>query len=404
MYNSNDSIMKKVLCSMALLAVGVSMSGQDKLVKKARALFGEQKFEEAQAELTPALTSEKTKNLAAAWDLQGDLYQVAFIPELNKGAQKQPLDTMKFAKNLYACVEAYEKCNELDTEREFVAKNKGNLKKFRTIHYYAAQFFYANKQYKEAIDAFERWLNYPKYKLVADDPSIQKDSLLDESQIVYYVCLCAYNIKDYATIEHHREEVLKYTKEINEVRKLLLEVAKKQNKTAEWEQLSLQYAMEAPDQDFGQNLLSHYFNNKDMVKVKEVSEKLLSVDPKNRIALLSKGILCQNEKKYKEGLDFFKRCIDINPEDTEALVNAGVCLTSQGYELNSSLVGKKMTKVQNDAEIAKVKAFYKDALPYFEKVRELNPDKKNLWASQLKEIYMVLGDKAKEAEIDELLK
>lgn len=396
--------MKKVLCSMALLAVGVSMSGQDKLVKKARALFGEQKYEEAQTTLTPAMTSEKTKDLAAAWDLQGDLYQVAFIPELNKGAQHQPLDTMKFAKNLYACVEAYEKCNELDVKREFVAKNKGNLKKFRTIHYYAAQFFYANKQYKEAIDAFERWLNYPKYKLVADDPSVQKDSLLDESQIAYYTCLCAYNMKDYATIERHKDMILKYTKEINEVRKLLLEVAKKQGKDAEWEQLSLEYALAAPEQDYGQNLLSHYFNKKDLTKIKEVADKLLSVDSKNRIALLSKGILCQGEKKYTEGLEFFKQCIEINPEDTEALVNAGVCLTSMGYELNSSLVGKKMTKAQNDAEIAKVKGFYKDALPYFEKVRELNPDKKNLWASQLKEIYMVLGDKAKEAEVAELLK
>lgn len=393
--------MKKVLCSVALLAVAVGMSGQDKLVRKARALFEEQKYDEAQTTLTPALTSGTTKKLAAAWDLQGDLYQVTFIPELNKGAQKQPLDTMKFAKNLFACVEAYEKCNSLDTEREFVAKNKGNLMKFRTIHYYAASFFFANKQYKEAIDAFERWLNYPQYKLVADEPSIKKDSLLDENQIAYYICLCAYNMKDYATIDRHKEQALNYTKELNEVRKLLLTAAKEQGKDAEWEQLSLQYALDAPDQDFGQNLLSYYFNKPDYAKVGEVAAKILEVDPSSRIALLSRGILCQNDKKYEEGLDYFKKCLEINPEDTEALVNAGVCLSSLGYELNSSLVGKKMTKKQNDEEIAKVKAFYSQALPYFEKVRELNPDKKNLWANQLREIYMVLGDKEKEAELDE---
>ena len=50
-----------------------------------------------------------------------------FADELNKAAAHQPLDTAKFAKNLYACLDAYEKCNEYDEKKEYAEKNKGNF-------------------------------------------------------------------------------------------------------------------------------------------------------------------------------------------------------------------------------------------------------------------------------------
>ncbi len=112
--------MKKVLCSMAFLVKVGAVNAQDKLVKKSRALLDESvqivemegcakknsfdihKIEESYAMLQPPLTSGQTKNMAMAGDLQGDIYQRIFAPELDKAAAKEPFDTIKLAENLQA--------------------------------------------------------------------------------------------------------------------------------------------------------------------------------------------------------------------------------------------------------------------------------------------------------------
>lgn len=112
LYNlKTKEIMKKTLFSIALLLLAGGVSGQDKVVKKARTLLEEsketqkdggvilnlEKLKEAQETLKPALTSGTTKDMATAWDLQGDIYQLLFGEELNKAAVKMPLDTLAFA-------------------------------------------------------------------------------------------------------------------------------------------------------------------------------------------------------------------------------------------------------------------------------------------------------------------
>lgn len=50
-----------------------------------------------------------------------------------------------------------------------------------------------------------------------------------------------------------------------------------------------------------------------------------------------------------------------------------------------------------------MKVFYKKALPYFEKARELKPDDIKLWAANLQNVYSNLGMKDKANEMDQLL-
>ena len=62
-----------------------------------------------------------------------------------------------------------------------------------------------------------------------------------------------------------------------------------------------------------------------------------------------------------------------------------------------------MTQKQYDAAVAPVKEQYRLAEPYFLKVKEMMPDKPEMWASRLSTIYYILGNKAKQAEMDKLL-
>ena len=169
--------MNKYVLSIALLVASTGAFAQNRLVKKAQGLINNNQIEEAQTLLTEALNSGETKDMALAWDVQGDLYQRLFADELNKAAAHQPLDTAKFAKNLYACLDAYEKCNEYDEKKEYAEKNKGNLMKFRTFLMYVGQFDFQNQNFAGAYKAYDAWLTYPQnHKLVADEPKVLNDT------------------------------------------------------------------------------------------------------------------------------------------------------------------------------------------------------------------------------------
>lgn len=397
--------MKKILCSIALILAASTAFGQDKLIRKAQSLIEENKLDEAQTVLTEALTSGKTKKMALAWDVQGDIYQRVFAVELNKAAESQPLDTMKFAKNLYACVDAYEKCNELDEEKEFYQKNKSNVMKFRTFYMYCGQFFFNNKQYSDAFTAYDKWLTYPQtIKLVENEPKVLKDSVFDENQIAYYACLAAYNDKNYQNIEKYINQALKYDKELETVRQLRLTTYLEQGDTANWVKSSREFALSGIKPEVvAQNLLAYYLDKKDEATALAFAEELLAKDPNSKIGNYSKGVVLFGQNKYSEAVGYFIKTTEIDPTFSDAFYNAGVCYCNEGYNLNESLSKKKLTVAQNNEEIKKVKAYYEKALPFFLKVKELEPENVNRWASRLSTVYYIMGDKAKQKEMDALL-
>lgn len=397
--------MKKILCSIALILAASTAFGQDKLIRKAQSLIEENKLDEAQTVLTEALTSGKTKKMALAWDVQGDIYQRVFAVELNKAAESQPLDTMKFAKNLYACVDAYEKCNELDEDKEFYQKNKGNLMKFRTFFIYSGQFFANNKQFADAFTAYDKWLTYPTaLKLVENEPKVLKDSLLDEHEIAYYACLAAYNDKNYKNVEKYIDLALQYDKDINNVRQLRLLTYLEQGDTANWVKASKEFALSGKDAEIvAQNLLAYYLDKKDEASALAFAEELLAKDPNSKIGNYSKGVVLFGQNKYSEAVGYFIKTTEIDPTFSDAYYNAGVCYCNEGYAINESLSKKKLTVAQNNEEIKKVKAYYEKALPFFLKVKELEPENVNRWASRLSTVYYIMGDKAKQKEMDALL-
>lgn len=394
--------MRKYVLSIALLVAATGAFAQNRLVKKAQGFMEENNYTEAQSLLTQALTSGETKDMAMAWNTQGDLYQRIFAEELNKAAAHQPMDTAKFVKNLYACLDAYEKCNEVDEDKEYVEKNKANVMKFRTFLIYAGQFNFQNHNFSEAYKAYDAWLNFPKtQKMVASEPAVLNDTVFDKRQVAYYACLAAYQGKEYDKVATHIEEALQYDKEAKTVRQLHLMMLLEQGDTTQWISASKQYAK--ADEAIAQNLLAYYAEKKLNDEALAFADELLAADPNNKIANYSKGVVLFGQEKYNEALPFFEKSAEIDPTFSDAYYNAGVCCCNEGYAVNEEIGKKKLTQKAYDAEIVKVKDLYKKGEPYFLKVKELEPDNPERWASRLRTIYYILGDKEKEKEMDAYL-
>lgn len=393
--------MKKFLVVCALLVVTGEAFTQNSLVNRAQGYIKRNQLDEAQAELTKALTSGKTKDLAFAWNVQGELYQQIFVDEFNKMQANEPLDTAKFSNYLNLTLDAYKNCLENDTENEYTDK-RDLMPQFRVYFLASSQLEYKNLNYSGAFDAYDAWLNFPKnFPIIADHPKIVNDTAIDRSQVAYYACLAAYQGKLYDKVSIHMDEALKYTAEIKNVRQLHLTSLLEQEDTTQWLAVARTYAPK--DEIIAQNVLAHYSSKGDDQESLSFAEELLSIDPNNKIANYSKGVVLFSQNKFDEALPYFEKSIEADPDFTEGYYNAGVCCCNYGYAVNEAIGKKKLKPAEYEKEIAVVKEWYLKAEPFFLKVMEQEPDNPSKWASRLSTIYYISGEKEKEAEMNSYL-
>ena len=420
--------MKKIICALALVVAATSLPAQDKIVKKARSLKEEvqnliatnPRNEKQQAELdtklaqamemiVPTLTSPETKKeLANAWDVKAQLHKYAFSPLLDNIINKQPTDTMALFTNVVSALDAMEECYKVEkaTGKEPVYSKLNTLDviRFRQYIAYCGQMFFQNHQYDLAKQAFLRWMQYPKtYTIVAGDESITNDE--NTAQIAYFTCLSSYFAKDYKTLLEYIPQARGFEQEKANINQLYITAFLEQGDTVAWLNACKELVLEEPNDNepIAQNVLAYYFTKGNFQAAQAFAEEILAKDADSRIGNYSKGLVLMNNKDYQQAITFFDKAAEIDPTYADAFFNAGVCYSNIGYDINEALNGKKMTPAQNKVEIEKVKAEYAKAEPYFLKFRELQPDKSDMWASRLRTIYYILGDKAKEKEMSDIL-
>ena len=430
--------MKKIICAIALLAASLSTFAQDGIVRKARV-----KLEEVQnlvatpqrtpkedakmvemiaqigEQIAPALTSPETKKLKAnAWDIQAslDLFQINdYVTNLQNNA---PIDTAKFATLVSSALDAMEQCykeeqasgilEKFKKDKDLTVysiKNKMYAMNCRQYLAFCGQMFFTNHQYDKAVDAFKKYMSFSdRYTIVAEETKLDPDDE-NTAKMAYFTCLASYFAKDYKTLMEFMPLAKKYTADIDQVNQLEMTAYIEQGDTLGWLNAGKKIVLANPEANDGiaQNILAYYFNNKDNQGAAAFTEALLGADPNSKIGNYAKGLNLMNDKKYAEAVKFFEKATDADPDFSDAYYNAGVCYSNIGYDINESLTGKKMTAAQQKEEIQKVKDEYAKAEPFFLRVKELEPENTHKWASRLSTVYYILGDKAKQAEMDKLI-
>ena len=424
--------MKKVLFAIALALVASSAMAQDKVIRKARLIKDEvqnlvatpNRNEKQEAELKtklaqcmemlePTFTSPETKKeLANAWDIKAQLHSYILSPLLDKAIAKEVTDTAQLAQNLFASLDAIQKCynatQELGLKGEkdpYTVPNKLNVLKFRPIVAYCGQMFFQNQQFPQAVDAFKRWMTYPQtYTILGPDAATLAE---DEQtpQIAYYTCLAAYFAKDNEVFNQFIDQARQYTQEKDQVNQLYLTHFIEQGDTASWLKAGREIVVADPaaNDAVAQNILAYYFNKGDFKTAQGFADELIASDANSRLGNYAKGLVFMNDHKYKEAIPFFVKATETDPSFSDAYYNAGVCWSNYGYDINESLSGKKMTTQQFNAAVQPVKDAYKEAEPFFLKVQELEPENTHKWATRLRTVYYILGNKAKEAEMAKLV-
>lgn len=431
--------MKRLFFSMVMLFAASITFAQVKSVKEAKSIAGASNpdFKKAEQLINAAMADPTTQNDPETWNVAGIVQQKRVTKEMEKAYLRKPYDTMQIFNSALAMCEYFLKCDELaqipdakgKIKNKYRKANKGAILGERNnlinggIEYWnkmleaerADQMDKAKEIGKNALVFFTGYVDAMVSPMFAEENFAKTDSVLP--QIAYYAGMTASRIGDY-------DAVLKYApyalndKEVGHYAMEFMTIAyAAKGDSVQWMNTLKEGIEKYPSHPyFFGNLVDYYSNNNKYDEAMAYADEMLAKDAKNVFYIYVKGYLYNNmyDKLKAEGKDeeasaavdkaieSYKQVLEIDPVYAQALSNLAFSYTQKAQDF-SAKAESDVTNPKYAEDQATLKGFYEQARPYYEKVRELYPEQKNLWLQGLYRVYYNLNMGPEFEEIEGLM-
>ena len=405
--------MKRVLLSVALIAGGLTLSfAQQKNVKEAKRIANgtNPSFSQAEQLINEALTNPETMNDHETWDIAG-LVQKRFIEEEQKKQYlKQAYDTVAVYQSIAKLVDFYAKCDELaqipnekgKVKNKFRKSNSAAVALFRPELINGGVYYFNVGKDKDAFEYFSKYVTSAQLPLFDGQDMIASDP--NFKTIAYYATLAAMRLQDYNSIVKMAPLAIDTTEEGTQSLKMLADAYKNLSQDEDF-LATLKSGIEKLPEDpyFFGNIVDYYVQKENLPAALELAKEMVVKYPANGYYAYVKGFIHHHMKDYDAAAESFKKAIEIDPDNAEAYSNLGLVYTIKAQEILDSIpVDLDINDAEYTTKVDAVKKLYNEALPFYEKARELKPDNKDLWLQGLYLIYYKL-DMEQIDEIEALL-
>lgn len=377
--------MKKVFLSLFLILSVVMLNAQKKNVTKAKnlTLMETPDFKGAREAILPALTDSTTSGLSSTWYVAGTIgykENEAYYKDMALGKQ---VDFVKKGEAVMESLNYFLKAYELDQKQvdkkgkpvkpKFEADIKKSIKEYyeekHNLFYYAATLFDEKKDYVGAIKAFETYMSIPEIPYMKDQ--VKKDSTY--TQVKYYTGLAARNanLLDKAIAIH--EDMKDDGYETFFVYQLLYDEYVQKKDTANFVKVLEEGFQKMPSEPwFIQNLINFYLLNNYVAESKVYIGKAISMMPNVAVYHYVKAKIDEAEKKNADARASYEKTLELDPKFADAWAGIGALIIEDGQKILDDAAYKS----DKEFNVAKKKAkdVFKNALTYFLKASELNPE------------------------------
>ena len=395
--------MKKIIFTALVAAFATTSFAQD-IVKQMKG----QSYSDAVSTLNAALSGLSAEQKAKGYN---QLVEIAY-PEAEKAyqtiqlanVQKNKVEASAYTSIVNVLNDAV-KCDEFDNQPndkgkvapKFRKKNADRLANFRAVLINAANE--ENENYDRKLSLANAYINSSESPLFAEvlkagDPYI--------GYAQFFASTAYYHKENWNKAAEYAEKALKCEDVKENAEQFLVSSLTKTLKT---KSDTLTYIKKLNDIN-ADKYMAQMASLYNQVGEKALSEKILNdaiaKDPNNKMAYAIKGENAMNARDWDEAIKNFKKTVEIDPEFTAVWFNLGVCASSKGFDLNEQLSENGRITAENDA---KVKDVLKEAVGYYEKVRQLDPNREKVsnWPYQLRMLYNAIGDTEKANEISKML-
>lgn len=382
MKNEKLILMKKLSFIMVLLLCVSMVNAQKSKVTGASNYLNSSKLDKAKEAIDAGMGHEKCVAWPKAYLVQGKVYQAIFESPLP--AYKKLSDSP-----LKIAYEAYLKCMELDVKNKYEKAIKAQMTNLIPDFTNRAVEFYNAEDYSGALAAFERVLEIENMEMFKDD------KLAVDTVVIYNAGLAAQKAKNLeAAIKYYKQTISYNYGEAKPYAYLYTVLKDNKNEAEALTYLQKGFEKYPDDAYMLVELINHYLTGPNPNEAAEYLDKAISLDPENASYYRAKGSVYEKTNEIEKAKEMYNIAFAKDPKDYISQYNLGVLQLNVAEEARK-LANDIMDQKKYDAALKNLFKLYEDAIPYFVKVVEINPEEINS-ITALKELYFKLRNEKPE--------
>jgi len=391
--------MKRVLFAIALCVAATPSFAQKKAVNEAQSIAKgtNANYDEARGLVKGALENTETKEDPKTWYVAGYVEDQQFSAERMKQVLGQQPNEPVMYTALMNILPYFEKAYELDqlpnekgkVKPKYTKDLKGILGANHVYYVNAGAYYFDEKDYQKAYNAFEQYIKIANMPMFKGEKTAERDSQFMTVQ--YYSAIAATQLDNpqlaISTLNRAKDTEFKQ----NEVYQYLAYEYEQLQDSVNLEKiLSEGFAKFPEEKYFLMYLINIYIYSDRNEQALQYLETAIQQEPNNAQLYTVRGRVYESGlKDMAKAEESFKKALEVDPNSTEALSSSGRVYYNQGVnKLQEANMINDAKLYQEEAE--KAKGFFKQALPYFEKVHQADPQDKEAMTA-LRSIYYNLN-------------
>ena len=410
--------MKKLSLTIVLCLTVALVFGQKKALSEAKREIGNAKpnIDNAKNLIKGALEDPETKDDAEAWFIAGKIEGRQFDDETVKTLQSKTPDEAIMYGALKSIKPYFEIADSLDMLPDIKGKVKPKYRKDmkaillanRLQYLNGGGYYFNNREYPEAYDMFYQFFDIPKMNMFKGDNIAVNDTAY--AQFRYYAGLSLSQFEaDTAKIITFFESI-KDNNGYNEddIYKSICALYDQVKDTVNFVKILKEGVRKFPEDSYYLlNLIQQYiYSNNGDAAIEMLTKAIVSMPDRADLYNVL-GFIYENSEKVRNieaAKSNYEKALVIDPEYVEATGNMGRIFFNQAVEAYTAANDIADNEKYRVAKADAIRTF-KEALPYYEKAHQMNPDERD-YMFALNRIYYILkeDDKSFEDKFNEMEK
>ena len=357
--------------------------------------------------MKPVISNPLVKSNPFIWYVSVSAKKAAIDAENRKRAEGAPYNEAQMYGYTYELGHELANCEKYDNAPDAkgkVAPKYADLIKTTYAQefgqfYNAGAYFYGNEDYAKSYDLFKMFIDASNK--LTEAGMMPKDTI-NVPVAAYNMSLSGMQLKDYEKVLSHVDLAMLNPQMAPSAFRYKTVAHLELGDTAQWLDDCMEGAKKFPeDAYFYQSLIQYYDSRNESDKLNALADELIASDPANPFFVYLKGYIAHQKQETDAAIEWYEKTLAVDANYESALNNLSRCYLFKAQEYASAQSSTKVTdkkKLAKDKEI--LNGYYKKALPLLEKLREIQPEKYDLWLANLTNCYYNLNmtDKLKELE------
>lgn len=360
-------------------------------------------FDKVEASMTKLLTDSANRRKEKIWDLLFESLQKQYKNGNEKLYLKQKYDTaalFNIASRMFTAMTDYDSIDALPDKKGRVKpkmrkQNASMLNALRPNLFNGGIYFIGKQNYQQAYALLDQYISAADLPMFKSYNYSSKDKHLPEA--AYWAAYCGYKTHDAKKVLHNTYLALKDKDHHESMMQYLAATYMLEKDTARSvEALKEGFRAYPKSNYFYAHLMDYYSGKADWKKATELTNEALKADSANLTVRLAQSTLLINTGDYEHSFLIADSLVKRDSTMAEAWLNAGLAKYNLGVNLDKNSQTLKQKRQQT-------LRYYKEALPYLEQYRKLEPQNTDKWALPLYTIYLNLNMGKQFDEIDKIL-